>query len=255
MICKQCNLEQEDTEFRKHYKICRQCVNKNAREYRKKPKEKPEFIICNKCNKQTSDFRVDRKRCNDCERERGRNYRRNTDKAKIWAENNKERLHELQHNWYEKEKVNIREKLKERMKTDEKCKFSMEHRRAVNSLLRLRTNKTKYLNCNSKELREWIEYQFRDGMTFDNYNKTWVLDHVLPIDLYINKDHDIKLIFNYLNIAPVPKTANLVKNKHINIDQCTEHINKIRSYIEIHELKTSFLESFENAVKILCETP
>ncbi len=108
MICKKCKID-KGNDFRKKRTICRECDNALARERRKKEKErvkteKPTSILCKKCNKICTDFTFNRKVCSACRRERGRKYRRNTTKSKEWTENNKERMKELQKNWYEKNK-------------------------------------------------------------------------------------------------------------------------------------------------------
>lgn len=106
MICSKCN-EDKGNDFRKSRTVCRECDNALAREKTKqdKEKEKPESIICNVCGNTTSDFRINRKKCLDCERQHGRKYRKETDKAKVWAENNREKMNELQRNWTQKRKI------------------------------------------------------------------------------------------------------------------------------------------------------
>ena len=237
MKCQRCEQDKGD-DFRPNRKVCRECDNEMAREYRKKLKErkKPSFIICKQCGEEKTNFRINRKKCLDCEREHGRNYRQTTDKAKIWANNNKGRMLELQHNWFQKEKNNINEKTKDRYKNDEKFSFACKHRGGVRHLIK--NGKTsKYVNCNGERFRNWLQYQFDDKMSFENHGTYWVADHLIPIDNFLSEKHDKKLILNWINIHPCTKNHNLVKNKHINKQECQKHLENVRHYYKVRELE------------------
>jgi hypothetical protein len=236
-ICTVCKLDKGD-DFRKARKVCRECCNIKECEKRKlaKEKEKPEYIICNVCKERKTDFRINRGKCMDCEREHGRNYRKTTDKAKIWSENNRERMSELQHNWYDKNKKEIRKQLNERMSSDENFKEIMTHRHSLCRILRGVTNKSKYLNCNSKQLQDWLSFKFTEEMTLDNYGEVWTIDHVIPVNLVLRGTIEKDICFDYLNLQPVLKNDNLRKNKHVTLEECQQHLEKVKKYIEIRNL-------------------
>jgi len=80
---------------------------------------------CVKCpnTKPLSEFRGNRSKCKECEREDGRNYRRSNNKAKIWAQNNKERMKELQSEWHQNNKEKINAKYNERYSNDPEFKI------------------------------------------------------------------------------------------------------------------------------------
>ena len=264
MICTKCNKD-KGTDFRKNRKVCRECDNEIAREQRKKDKlkKKPEFIICRVCGEKKTDFRINRKKCLDCEREHGRNYRRTTDKAKIWAENNKERMSELRRNYYVKEKENIKEKRRERFKTDEKFKLSQKHR---SSLYRfVKGGKTsKYVNCKGEQFRNWLQFQFEEDMTIENYGEVWAVDHVIPVEKFLKGEYSSDVILNWMNIQPIYAKKNLTKNKYIDSNQCAKHLKNLEHYLEqrnykdtcnyVHILKT-FCKAENNSIENICETP
>ena len=239
MICPKCNID-KGTDFRKNKKCCRECDNEAAREYRKKLKEKkkPDHIICNVCNEEKTEFRINRKKCLDCERDHGREYRRTTDKAKIWVENNREHMSELQHMHYEREKDNIKEKFKVRYKTDLIFKLSVDHRKVISSLIRGRIKKSsKHLNCTRDRLINWLQYQFDEEMSFENYGTVWVADHVLPVNEFLSGNHSAEIILNWVNIKPILKIKNLRKNKYSEESQCKIHYENIKHYYKIRNLK------------------
>ncbi len=236
-ICKVCNLDKGD-DFRKARRVCRECDNAQAKEKRKlaKEKEKPEYIICNGCNERKTEFRINRGKCLDCERNHGRNYRRTTDKAKVWTENNRERMSELQHNWYESNKKEIGKKRLDRLKNDELYKETEEHRVHVRRVLSGGI-KSEQLKCDSKQFEDWLSYQFREEMTFDNYADVWTIDHVIPVNLVLRGQVEKDFCFNYLNLQPALKLDNLRKNKHVTLEECQQHLEKVKKYIEIRELE------------------
>lgn len=252
-ICSICK-EEKGSDFRPNRTVCRICDNLIAKDKRIKDKEKikPETIFCKICKQEKSNFRVNRKKCLDCEREHGKNYRKTTEKAKIWVENNKDKMSELQHKSYEKNKKKICEKRKDRLKTDHLYKLSDLHRNALRQLLKRSSKTSKYVNCTGERLINWIQYQFIDNMSFDNYGEVWVIDHVLPIKLFLSKESTDKIILNWINVKPVLKTFNLKKNEYIDKEQCNIHLENLKNYYKVRNLDidTDYLQELENRIKI-----
>ena len=64
----------------------------------------------------------------------------------------------------------------------------------------------------------YIEKQFLDGMTWNNYGlKTWHIDHIKPISKYnLTDPEDIKNAFNYKNLQPLWASDNLSKSNKYN---------------------------------------
>lgn len=239
MICIKCN-ENKGSDFRKNRQVCRECDNEMARQktIELKQREKPESIICNICSLRKTEFRINRRKCLDCERSHGRKYRKETDKAKIWTDTNKEQMSKLQHNWYEKNKKEIRTKVAERYKHDDIFRKATDHRRTLTGMVRSTKNTTsKHINTNSNTIRDWLEFQFIKDMSFDNYGTYWVVDHVIPVHTYLSGKYSAELILNWFNICPVLKSRNLTKNKYVDSDQCLEHLENIREYTEIRGIK------------------
>ena len=68
-----------------------------------------------------------------------------------------------------------------------------------------------YLGCDVAYFSDYIESQFRDGMTWENWSKTgWHLDHVIPLK-FINDDTKA-ILNNYKNFRPLWSTENWSKN-------------------------------------------
>ena len=70
----------------------------------------------------------------------------------------------------------------------------------------------KDLGCHIEEFKLYIENQFTDGMTWENYGE-WELDHVIPLDYYNLEDRMEYLeAASYLNYQPLWKADNISKN-------------------------------------------
>jgi len=78
-------------------------------------------------------------------------------------------------------------------------------------------NTFKVIGCTPDELRQHIEKQFTEGMSWGNYgHETWHIDHIIPISSGKNKD-EIYRLSHYSNLQPLWAEENYEKsNKIIN---------------------------------------
>ena len=68
------------------------------------------------------------------------------------------------------------------------------------------------LGCSISHFKLYLENQFEDGMTWENYGTGWHLDHVIPVSHYDLSDRMQTLeAFNWLNYQPLWARDNLVK--------------------------------------------
>ena len=253
MICPRCEKEMGD-DFRPKFKICRLCCNASARLTRLKAqkKTKADHIVCNVCKERKTEFRVGRLKCVDCERTDGRSYRKkNPEKAQKWVEENREKMSELQHDAYERNKKTIRVKYCERLKTDANFKLVTNHRAITRKMITHVVTKTKYMDCDQTRFTNWLSFQFEGDMRLDN--KTWASDHVIPCDYFLNKGYDKDVVLTWFNISPVTESYNLKKNKHIDKKQCIKHLDTVKSYCKLRKIKEP--EKYIEALTALCETP
>ena len=72
------------------------------------------------------------------------------------------------------------------------------------------------LGCTTDELRSHLESQFSPEMTWANYGKFWVVDHVIPIASFnLNDQTQQELAFRYKNLQPLFWRDNLLKGAKI----------------------------------------
>ena len=267
--CKDCAETKPQSEFAKGNQ-CILCKRKYNREYNRKKREKirlekeeaarnapePEPVtskFCSKCkqNKDISEFRSYfrkernkiqiRSNCKDCERAHGRAYRQSESgkqKSKEWIEQNRERFSELQHNNYEKNKAKIRETYNNRYHSDEDFKREKGYRSAVQRIASGKQKTTKYMSCTNKRFLDWLEFNFEDGMSHNNYASKWNVDHVIPLNERRDDDaYQFDIISKWYNITPVNPSYNLTKNKHRDLDQASSHLERYELYCSIRKLK------------------
>jgi hypothetical protein len=87
------------------------------------------------------------------------------------------------------------------------------------------------LGCSFGYFSTYIENQFKEGMTLENYGE-WELDHIVPQDLAITAE-DVIALNHYSNFQPLFKTDNIRKSNKLILDSISPE-NKIR-YKEIIE--------------------
>ena len=73
------------------------------------------------------------------------------------------------------------------------------------------------LGCTVKECREYLEKQFKEGMTWENHSKNgWHIDHILPCASFdLNDPEQQKKCFHYTNLQPLWAEENRLKRDKI----------------------------------------
>ena len=177
MICKKCNIDKDNYLFHKSSKskngyqsYCKDCSKKIQKEFYYKNKHK---VL-----------------------ERKKIYRR-TDSYKI-------KSREYESKYYKIRKIKRKDNLK--------IKLGMALRDMIRRCLRgnkKETNTFKLLGYDTLKLKERIEFQFKDGMSWDNYGK-WHIDHKKPISRF-DKETKINIINALSNLQPLWAKDNLSK--------------------------------------------
>jgi len=73
-----------------------------------------------------------------------------------------------------------------------------------------------YTGCTPDELRDWLESQFSDWMSWSNKGK-WHIDHIVPCASFDLSDKDQqKVCFNWRNLQPLERRKNISKGDDIN---------------------------------------
>jgi len=78
----------------------------------------------------------------------------------------------------------------------------------------------KLVGCSIDFLKQYLEFQFRKGMTWDNWGKgkyKWNIDHIIPCCAFdLSKKKNQRKCFHYTNLQPLWEFENLLKgNKYL----------------------------------------
>jgi len=97
-----------------------------------------------------------------------------------------------------------------------KKRYSISLRRFVKGEMRLdnyaNNDILKFIELSRTDFREYIQHQFIEGMTWDNYCEEWEIDHIVPASLFdMNNENDLSLCWNYLNLMPMKSNDNKIK--------------------------------------------
>jgi hypothetical protein len=137
-------------------------------------------------------------RCSDCLRRKNRAYKK-ANKDKVLRDKN---------NYY-----------KNRI-SDPSFKILCRLRRRMYDALKgnIKTEKSlELIGCDPEDLKEYIENQFQQGMTWDNYGiKGWHLDHIIPCASFdFSSEDDQKKCFHYSNLQPLWWFDNIEKSDQL----------------------------------------
>lgn len=236
---------------------CKKCRRLNDTNRRNNSKENPIIIDdkysiikkCTKCliDKDLSFYRINRKSsdnfthiCVDCLPKNNWTREKQQISEKKYRLNNPEKIKEK----FKKYSSSINYRIRQSI-----------HSRLVELLFKdkiSKKNKTfTYIGCDINYFKKWLECQFVDGMTWNNYGE-WHLDHVKPCSSYnLTNETEIKECFNWKNYQPLWKKDNMSKSNKININYIEQH--KEKAYIfEMNNISILYAQVKEGE---LLETP
>jgi hypothetical protein len=119
----------------------------------------------------------------------------------------------------EEKKLSLQEYMKIRSQTP-KYKLINTMRSRLNEYLKQRGYKKdrrtfNVIGCSPDDLRNHIESQFVEGMSWENYSHTtWHIDHIIPISSANNQEEIYKLS-HYTNLRPLWAKENYEKSNKI----------------------------------------
>ena len=244
--CSTCHACKPVALFRKKRNQCKACMAAKQREYRQEHKEeiaaqKREYYQNNNVEiaAQQREYRQEHKEeISAYHREYRqehkeeiaayhRKYQQNN-KEKIAAGNreyyqtNKEKIAAYQREYKQQNKEKIaayqREYLRKRRRLDPEFNLICRLRKRMwNAVKAAGLNKKcaasiELLGISPQGLKEWIEAQFTEGMTWEN-RSDWQVDHIIPCDAFdLTVDQNQRICFWYKNLQPLWDEDNLQKS-------------------------------------------
>ena len=143
-------------------------------------------------------------------------YKNNKDKIAEYNSNYDSR--DNQKRFYNKNKDKFFKYKKERRKIDPKFRLTENIRKRIYSYIKNKPqNSINYLGCNIDFYKDYLESQFDEFMTWENYGKDgyWEIDHIKPLFTFDFSLHEnILKAFHYLNTRPLSIVENRSRPKN-----------------------------------------
>lgn len=77
-------------------------------------------------------------------------------------------------------------------------------------------NMLRLVGCSRKDFIDFIESQFKVGMSWDNYGKIWQIDHIVPCSYFdLTDDEEQRVCFNWRNTQPLFSKDNFSKGNNV----------------------------------------
>ena len=219
-VCSKCKIEKEISEFFKelqnkdgHKHICKICSKEYCKEYNIKNRKK--------IQSQKKEYRI-----NNIEKLLSHDkvyYIKNKEKKQSYQKehyiNNREKKlsHSKEYHINNREKIN--EYYRNKRLNDPIYKLKDNVRARLNQYLKstgITKNKKTFdiVGCSPPELKEHLERQFVDGMSWNKMGKEIHIDHIIPLSSADNEDEIYKLC-HYSNLQPLWAEDNLSKGNKI----------------------------------------
>lgn len=206
--CTKCDNLKDLTEFNRsklysdgRRSECRECQKKLTKIYRDKNKDKINEKLRNKY-KENPEIQKER--------------------SKKWLQTNEENFKKsyIKRNkkWVEKNLDKRREYLnkysKEKLKNDTLFKLKRNVRIRINKFIKNKKESSlQIIDCSYSFLKEYLENQFKDNMSWDNYGE-WHIDHIIPLSSAKTEEEVYKLC-HYTNLQPLWAEENLKKGSKV----------------------------------------
>jgi hypothetical protein len=210
--------------------------------------DRKEIKQCRKCDIELNDNNKVTKQnlCRPCSSRLCKEYKQNNKKLisdynKVYKSEHKDEIKVYNHdyNLENREAIQKRQTEQHRRRRETDVNFKLAHscRNRIRNLL-IKDNITKgslktfnLLGCDVNFLKEWLQYNFKEGMTLDNYGQYWHIDHVIPCSLFNLQDkNELKICCHWTNLQPMEAKANLSKNNSLNMEEVRNHIQLIKIY-------------------------
>ena len=76
----------------------------------------------------------------------------------------------------------------------------------------------RYFGLDIEYFREWIELQFKDGLSWENFAQNWQFDHIVPVAYFdFTNEEDLLLCWNFINIRVEGIENNKVRGNRIDV--------------------------------------
>jgi hypothetical protein len=148
-----------------------------------------------------------------------------------------------------------KEAIKRRRRQDSNFQLAEILRSKIHKMLKNQpTSYIQIVGCGVDWLRSWIEYQFEDGMTWDNLGTYWQIDHILPINGFeMQNPRDRQVCFRWTNLQPLTARANRSKSDKLQLYHYFNSIISIHRFIQYNGMTHQGYQAINESLSWLRE--
>lgn len=137
-------------------------------------------------------------------------------RRKEYLQENQERIRisrrEYYRKYYEKNKERLHQYAKDYRDNNPHWKIRDALRKRILNFIEKEESTEDYLGIEMKLVKEWLEFNFLEDMTWDNYGTLWNIDHTIACILFdMTQEAQVHLCFDWKNLMPKYVIANLKK--------------------------------------------
>lgn len=216
--CNKCSILLNQENRVKNRPVCKKCYNNKSKEYKAEHK----------------DFISERNKVY---------YEANKDSIadyyKIHYKKNKDTYMINNRIWRAENRESINTKANERFKNDPIAKLKKVCRTRICKALKSHSLRSiKLIDCDISFLKEWLQSNFTDKMTFANHGSYWHIDHVIPCSHFnLSNEDEIKDCFRWTNLQPLEASKNISKQDTLDKIEVIHHYKKVQKYATLHKIK------------------
>ena len=255
-ICKKCNTEKKGSEFEFGTLLCKPCFSENDKEANHRPSNTDPDKICKTCQttKSATMFRKRELVCKECSKK----------KLYEWRENNKERFLGIckKYRGKDEKKLFRNKNRREKYWNSVQERLTQIYRNRVRFCVKkgsfpknTHLDYTRLLGCDWEILIQWLEFNMKSDMKWENYGSYWHVDHVYPCSLYDFEIEENRLkCFNWTNLTPLEGIENIKKSNKLDIDLIQHYRKRAIEFIQQNPNITILTDALPDDIKILVES-
>lgn len=85
-----------------------------------------------------------------------------------------------------------------------------------------------YFALDIENLRKWFEYQFKDGLSWENFGKEWQFDHIIPVTYFdFSIEEDLKLCWNFTNLGVETFKKNKDRGHRVDVPAAKKYFQEL----------------------------
>jgi hypothetical protein len=85
-----------------------------------------------------------------------------------------------------------------------------------------------YFGLDIENMRKWLEVQFEEGVTWDDFARKWQFDHIIPVTYFdFSDESELKLCWNFINIRVEPFKRNKDRGNRLDVLAAKEYFEEL----------------------------